>query len=124
MKLRIKGNSIRLRLTQTDVSKFITDGRLVETVEFGNASDQKFYYELLISEAAENVRAVFNNGTISVLVPKNTAEDWANGERIGITGDENSKLKILIEKDFACLAPRLGEDESDNFPHPKTEKIC
>lgn len=124
MKLRIKGNSIRLRLTQTDVSKFITDGKLVETVEFGDDSEPKFYYELLVSETAENVRAAFNNGTISVLVPKNTAEDWANTERVGIVGDENSKLKILIEKDFACLAPRLGEDESDNFPHPKTEKIC
>lgn len=124
MKLRIKGNSIRLRLTQTDVSKFITDGKLVETVEFGNDSETKFSYELLVSETAENVRAAFNNGTISVLVPKNTAEDWANGESVGIAGDENSKLKILIEKDFACLAPRLGEDESDNFPHPKTEQIC
>lgn len=124
MKLRIKGNSIRLRLTQTDVSKFITDGKLVETVEFGNDSETKFSYELLVSETAENVRAAFNNGTISVLVPKNTAKDWANGESVGIAGDENSKLKILIEKDFACPAPRLGEDESDNFPHPKTEKIC
>jgi hypothetical protein len=28
-------------------------------------------------------------------------------------------LKILVEKDFACLAPREGEDESDMFPHPK-----
>lgn len=124
MKLRIKGNSIRLRLTQTDVSKFITDGKLVETVEFGNATDPKFYYELLVSETAENVCAEFNNGTISVLVPKNTAKNWANTERVGIAGDENSKLKILIEKDFACLAPREGEDESDNFPHPKTEKAC
>ena len=124
MKLRIKGNSIRLRLTQTDVSKFITDGKLVETVEFGNAPVPKFCYELLFSENAENVCAEFNNGTISVLVPKNTAEDWANGEKVGIESDENSKLKILIEKDFACLAPRKGEDESDNFPHPKTGEIC
>lgn len=124
MKLRIKGNSIRLRLTQTDVSKFVTDGKLVEKVEFGNDWEAKFSYELLASENAENVRAEFNNGTISVLVPKNTAEDWANGESVGIASDGNSKLKILIEKDFACLAPRKDEDESDNFPHPKTEKVC
>lgn len=124
MKLRIKGNSIRLRLSQTDVAQFITNGKFVETVDFGNASEPKFYYELLVSEIAENVRAEFNNGTISVLVPKNTAEDWATGDLVGIASDENSKLKILIEKDFACLAPREGEDESDNFPHPKTEKNC
>jgi len=28
-------------------------------------------------------------------------------------------LRIIVEKDFACLAPRSDEDESDNFAHPK-----
>ena len=32
--------------------------------------------------------------------------------------DDGAKLAILVEKDFACLAPREGEDESDMFPHP------
>lgn len=124
MKLRIKGNSIRLRLTQGEVAKFITDGKLVETVEFGDEPNQFFSYQLLKSETAESVSTEFNNGSISVFVPQNTADDWANGEQVGIASVENSKIKILIEKDFACLAPRKDEDESDNFPHPKTEKVC
>lgn len=124
MKLRIKGNSIRLRLTQGEVAKFIADGKLVETVEFGDEPNQFFSYQLLKSETAESVSAEFNNGSISVFVPQNTADDWANGEQIGIASVENSKIKILVEKDFACLAPRKDEDESDNFPHPKTEKVC
>ncbi len=32
--------------------------------------------------------------------------------------DDGDSLKILVEKDFACLAPREGEDESDMYPHP------
>ena len=32
--------------------------------------------------------------------------------------DDGGVLNILVEKDFACLAPREGEDESDMFPHP------
>jgi hypothetical protein len=31
-------------------------------------------------------------------------------------------LGILVEKDFACLAPREGEDESDMYPHPEAKQ--
>lgn len=124
MKLRIKGNSIRLRLTQGDIVKFINGGKLVEIVEFGGEPNQNFSYELLRSASAESVSAEYINGKISVSVPQNTADDWANSDRVGIESDENSKIKVQIEKDFACLAPRKDEDESDNFPHPRTEKVC
>jgi hypothetical protein len=30
----------------------------------------------------------------------------------------------MVEKDFACLAPREGEDESDNFENPTVDKTC
>lgn len=124
MKLRIKGNSIRLRLTQGDVAKLINDGKISEIVEFGSEPNQNFHYELLKSETAETVAAGFANGAISISIPQNAAENWANSDEIGISSGENSKVKILIEKDFACLTTRAGEDESDNFPHPKTEKAC
>jgi hypothetical protein len=31
-------------------------------------------------------------------------------------------LNILVEKDFACLAPRAGEDERDMYPHPNADE--
>jgi hypothetical protein len=50
---------------------------------------------------------------------------WAASELVSIDGeqglDDGSVLRILVEKDFACLAPRAGEDESDMFPHPGSE---
>ncbi|GIT14245.1 MAG: hypothetical protein CM1200mP36_00010 [Gammaproteobacteria bacterium] len=34
--------------------------------------------------------------------------------------DDGGRLKILVEKDFVCLAPREGEeDEADMFPNPR-----
>ena len=43
-------------------------------------------------------------------------------EQVSIEADEalddGDSLKILVEKDFACLAPREGEDETDMYPHP------
>ena len=51
------------------------------------------------------------------------ASDWVNTELVGMDNhsDNDEKLKILIEKDFACLTERVGEDESDMFPHPEGE---
>ena len=36
------------------------------------------------------------------------------------TGDGHT-LVILVEKDFECIAPRLGEPETDGFPNPRAE---
>ena len=36
MKIRIKGNSLRYRLTKTDVERFSSDGYLQEQTVFGN----------------------------------------------------------------------------------------
>jgi hypothetical protein len=30
----------------------------------------------------------------------------------------DAELRIVVEKDFACLTAREGEDESDNFANP------
>jgi hypothetical protein len=32
---------------------------------------------------------------------------------------EHGVLRILVEKDFTCVEPRDGEDQSDLYPNPK-----
>jgi hypothetical protein len=122
MKLRIRGNSIRLRLTQSEVETFETVGAVEESVNFGNQDKPDFCY-VLEKSGTQNLQASFDDGKITVSVPKAIADGWVNSEQVGIEGDDG-ELQILIEKDFACLTPRKGEDESDNFPHPKLEKSC
>jgi hypothetical protein len=121
MKLRIRGNSVRLRLTKSEVAEF-AEFRLVENkTEFG--SNQIFTYTLKSADSAENLQANFENGQLEIIIPGNVANNWINTQEAGISG-ETDFVKILIEKDFACLTAREGEDESDNFPHPKTDKLC
>lgn len=124
MKLRIKGNSIRLRLTQGEVAALASEGKVVEAVEFGDESAPRFAYELRASAEIESVRAAFDGGKISVFVPQTQAETWAANNETGVYSAPGAKIKIAVEKDFACLAPRDGEDESDNFPHPKSGEVC
>lgn len=127
MKLRVRNNSVRLRLTQSEVAAFAADGSVAETIEFGLNPDDCLIYALEKS-SAQTIGADFRNGKITIFVPRTQAENWTNTNEIGIEAEAeigNGKtLKILIEKDFACLDRRAGEDDRDAFPHPEPEKVC
>lgn len=120
MKLRIRGNSLRLRLTQREVKTLVSHGEVAERIEFGigNALD----YHLGMSETATECHAVLGASGIVVFVPASVATRWASSDDISIEAAQplsnNRSLKILIEKDFACPVDRPGEDDSDAFPHP------
>ena len=123
MKLRVLDNSIRLRLTRTEVRE-ARDGNAVSgRVDFG--AGNRFDYRLESAPGAEGATADIADNVLTVSVPAATIVGWADSdEAVSIEaeqaiGDEQ-RLRILVEKDFACLAPRAHEDESDMFPHPAT----
>lgn len=128
MKLRIRGNSVRLRLTQSEVAQFAEKGFLEERIEFGRAPSENFIYALKTSTDAKRASAAFENNRLTVFVPEREGEKWSNSAEVGIKGEqslgEGKLLRILIEKDFACLDAREGEDDSDAFPNPSQEKQC
>ena len=121
MKLRIFGNSIRLRLSQTEVERLHTTGKVEECVSFGKSA---LTYTLESSGISE-ITASFENNRLVVSVPAGAARQWAASDEISLKAEKplnpGESLKILIEKDFKCLTPR-DEDESDNFPNPN--KSC
>jgi hypothetical protein len=123
MKLRIKGNSIRLRLSQSEVSGFAQNAAVEDRISFGN---RRLSYALLRLNEAEEVYARFENDRIEIIVPAATAEQWTRTTQIGFGAEQNlpggETLKILVEKDFACLTER--EDETDAFPHPQAGQAC
>lgn len=124
MKLRIKGNVIRLRLTQSEVATVGAGGRVQELTLFGPQS--QFCYALEAVDSSQ-VEASYTNNTLTVRVPRATANDWATTELIGISAEqriaENVSLQLIIEKDFACLTPR-GEEDADTFAHPQSGQIA
>lgn len=128
MKLRIRGNSLRLRLTKSEVEKFAQTGEITDFIEFGIEKSKKMSYSLVSKEDIKQVCADFNNGKISVFIPSNLADEWTQTEQVGLNTKQNlsegKNLSILIEKDFVCLTKRKDEDESDNFPHPNATEKC
>jgi hypothetical protein len=120
MKLRIRGNSIRFRLTRGEVEQLAASGEVKETVDFGQS---EMTYSLEVAGNHDELRAEFKDGSINVVVPQDRAAAWAVSEQVGIDSSQmtkgGKKLRILIEKDFECLADRPGEDDSDAFPNPR-----
>lgn len=127
MKLRIKGPTLRLRLTQGEVQSLLDEGVVEERVPF--AAGVSLVYRLRRDAAADEISATFRNGAVEVLLPERNAREWCTTQLVTLVHEQplpDGALRITLEKDFACLAPREGEDESDNFPHPEagTDKTC
>jgi hypothetical protein len=126
MKIRMKDNSLRLRLSQTEVTHFHRHGEVKSTTRLG--SDGSLTYALIVSKDQEVISASFRENEIRVNVPEKIATEWALTEQVGfdeempLGGEE--KLFILVEKDFRCLQERPHEDESDAFPNPFEGSVC
>lgn len=120
MKLRIKGNSIRLRLSRSEVAAVAETGWLENRTDLGNSS---FGYALAARDSVSALSARLDTATIVVLVPKAQISGWASGEDVGLYGEQAAAggeiLSIAVEKDFRCLdRSRAEDDEADNYPHP------
>ncbi len=91
----------------------------------GFPGGRQFSYSLESSPASVNAAAFYSDNVVTIRLPETTVLAWANSEQVSIAGeqrlDDGELLSILVEKDFACLAPRDGEDESDMYPHPEAE---
>ena len=123
MKIRIKDNSIRLRLTRAEVDTMRDSGVVVSNTGFPGG--RNFSYALESSPASVNPAAFYSDNEIRVRLPETVVLAWATTEQVSIDGeqtlDDGEKLSILVEKDFACLAPRPGEDEADMYANPDAD---
>jgi hypothetical protein len=120
MKLRIQGNSIRFRLTRSEVARFSEDGLVAETTDFG--AGHRLTYRLRKEAGGVDVRAELADGVITVSAPARIVERWATSDEVGIA-TRGDVLRIDIEKDFRCLT-RREEDEADAYPHPVEQAVC
>jgi len=118
MKLRLHGNSLRLRLSQADVAQFSKTGYVEEAIEFGAGAN--LCYILESSSKIVSPRALYQNGELRVQISCAASKEWVTTDRVGISGEQalaNGKpLSILIEKDFKCMH---GDDlDADAYPNP------
>jgi hypothetical protein len=123
MKLRLKPNSVRLRLNQTEVTKFVNVGELAERIEFPGPVPIVLLYGLRVSSDLLSGTARFENGELTVTIPENHAKAWASrAEEIGLyyepECDGGKPLRVMIEKDFQCIDGPPDEIDPAGYPNP------
>jgi hypothetical protein len=121
MKLRIKGDSIRLRVTKSEIENFAHNGLVEETTHIGHAT---LNYRLQQSDKYDQITAEMNGNTLTVFMPAALAHEWVKTERVGFEHNmplpDGNKLFLLLEKDFKCL-DATHEDQSDMYENPLAE---
>ena len=119
MKLRIKGNSIRLRLGRSEVAQLMTGGVVAEATSFDLAGSQRLEYRLVATPEVSSVVASFEAGRIVVRLPVELAMAWGTRDQVGIAATQPTStggpLRILIEKDLECLDAPPEESQADTF---------
>jgi hypothetical protein len=115
MKLRIQGNSLRLRLTQKEIAQLRNRNRVESLIEF--APGRTLVYLLKGSSHVTAVTANFDGHAIRVTVPMQVLAEWIESDEVSIEGQSQAGVKLLIEKDFQCLH-KAGEQDPDAYPHP------
>ena len=123
MKIRIKGNSIRLRLSKTDIQQLREQGSVQERTVI--SADVVFSYTLEHRAAAAEMGASFSAGELTIWLPSHQALQLTESGQMGVQGfqqnGDNNPLFLLIEKDLQCLE-NTNEDQSDMYDNPK--KSC
>jgi hypothetical protein len=122
MKIRIKDNSVRYRLTKSEVKKLCTEHYLSATTEFATTYLQ---YAIAVKENITLLDADYIDHKITLFFPAVEAAIWYDSDRITyentIVLPNGNLLKLLLEKDFVCL-DHSTEDQSDNYQNPN--KTC
>jgi hypothetical protein len=118
MKLRLKGNTIRLRLSKSEVEALAANETVQEETQIGDTS---FVYQLK-KEATGELKAQLKNHVLAVSIPHDFANDWPLNNTVGIDNKQVDgsipSLYIVIEKDFKCI-DNTEEDQADNYDNPK-----
>ena len=124
MKIRIKGNSVRFRLTKTEVENFAINGVYTSETELMGGV---FKYRLQRSEDYSHLGAEWNQSENEIIffMPKSIADEWTESNEVGFQHIQilpnGTELFLLVEKDFVCL-DNTFEDQSDNYPNPNA--VC
>jgi hypothetical protein len=112
MKLWIRGNSLRLRVSRTELARIADTGRAEDTVRFSSEQGLRYGIEVRPTGA---VTAAFSADAILVNLPKPRLDLWLRPGEVSVEGSQpiggGKVLQIVLEKDDA---PVQRGDEGDS----------
>ncbi len=122
MKLRIRDNALRIRITQTELKELLAGLEIRSSINFPNQTRLSYG---LIPTANESTSVQYQDHAIDIFLSYLDMDSLGDETNVGVQSihsAEGHDLNLLIEKDFACLHPR-GQDDADTFPNPNQKEI-
>lgn len=111
---------MRYRLSRSEVEAFCETGYLEDQTAFPSGV---FRYILRAEEGLKEPTADLQGAAVTVSLPAAARKGWLEDSRVGYENaadwNDPEALSVLVEKDFTCLDNTM-EDQSDNFPNPKS----
>src|SRR4051812_17618414 len=89
MKLRIQGNSVRLRLGRSEVERLMSAGQVREHTAFGPEPAHRLTFVLAVPDDAAAVRAELRGPDLTVTLPTRVARRWATTDDVGIEAEQD-----------------------------------
>ncbi len=126
MKMRIKGDSLRLRVLRPELARLLAGGRVEETIHFSAKPEASLTYALEIAAGAGETSVRYQPGEIVVALAAADARAWAQEDHVGVYKElrhGSRAFSLVVEKDFACIEA-AGEDQPDTFENPQHAGIC
>lgn len=128
MKLRLRGASVRVRLDQRDLSTLMESGRVEDGIRFGEFPDQTFSYAVELQDHGPvEPRLEYTSGHFVLLLDRNVAKSWNASSQVGFETQQDfgeTTVRIILEKDFACLDRPASQAEDDQFAFPNPASSC
>lgn len=128
MKIRMKGNSLRLRVGRSELARFLEYGCIDETIQFAAAPEARFTWALEVAlQPDRTTRVRYRACEVAVVLTPEQVRLWQKEDQVGIytrvdLGGENT-LEVIVEKDFACLDGSDSENV-DTFANPHVGSDC
>ena len=121
MKLRIYQDSIRFRVQMPEIEVLLKEKAVEAFISLGASSSMELKYRISMGKVL-SPKIEFADNIINLIIPEQMGIDWCTSNEVGIYASQlvnnNSTLKIMLEKDFKCLDDTF-EDQTNMFPNPK-----
>lgn len=118
MKIQIKGNSLRLRLSCFEVARFLAGDCPEETIYFTPEANTTFTYALQREPAVNLPTVRYRESTVAIPRTADQANASGPSDQVGLAESislgQFGSLALLVEKDLTCL-DRSEKDNRDTI---------
>ncbi len=116
MKLKIRGNLLRIRLSRAEVDTFDATGKVEASIQHGRTPAESLRYSIERG-AYSDIQTSYGPNQLRIFVPDELARRWVNSPLTNIEQPASPHaMHIRMEKDYQCL--RGQEMGSGRDEHP------